>query len=56
MWRTGTGLLAADLLKLLLVDLHGAPTLTRVLAFLILGGLFLLIGWIAPLPPKEEGT
>ena len=56
MWRTGTGLLAADLLKLLLVDLHGAPTLTRVLAFLILGGLFLLIGWIAPLPPKEEGA
>jgi len=54
LWRAGTGLLAADLLKLLLVDLHGAPTLTRVLAFLVLGGLFLLIGWIAPLPPKEE--
>ena len=54
LWRAGTGLLAADLLKLLLIDLHGAPTLTRVLAFLVLGSLFLLIGWIAPLPPKEE--
>ena len=54
LWYMGAGLLAADILKLFLVDLSGAETLVRVVAFLVLGGLFLLIGWIAPLPPKEE--
>jgi uncharacterized membrane protein len=36
------------------VDLNRAETLTRILAFLVLGGFFLLIGWAAPLPPKEK--
>ena len=54
LWRMGAGLLAVDLFKLLLIDLNRAATLTRILAFLVLGGLFLLIGWAAPLPPKEE--
>ena len=53
-WRAGAWLLAADMLKLLLFDLRGAATLTRILAFLVLGALFILIGWAAPLPPKEE--
>ena len=56
LWCAGAGLLAVDMLKLLLVDLRGAETLTRVLAFLVLGGLFMLIGWIAPLPPKKEAS
>jgi uncharacterized membrane protein len=55
-WSAGAGLLAVDMLKLLLVDLRGAATLTRVVAFLVLGGLFMLIGWLAPLPPKEEDS
>jgi uncharacterized membrane protein len=42
------------MLKLLLVDLRVAATLVRITAFLVLGGLFLLIGWVAPLPPKKE--
>ncbi|MDR1874874.1 MAG: DUF2339 domain-containing protein [Synergistaceae bacterium] len=54
LWRTGAELLAADMLKLLLVDLNRAATLTRILAFLVLGGLFLLIGWAAPLPPMGD--
>lgn len=55
LWRMGAGLLAVDMLKLLLIDLNRAATLTRILAFLVLGGLFLLIGWSAPLPPKATG-
>lgn len=54
MWRAGAALLAVDMIKLLILDLDRAATLTRILAFLVLGGLFLLIGWAAPLPPKEE--
>ena len=53
-WFLGAGLLAADIAKLMLIDLRGSATVIRILAFLLLGGLFLLIGWIAPLPPKLE--
>ncbi|MDR1979231.1 MAG: DUF2339 domain-containing protein [Synergistaceae bacterium] len=56
LWSAGAGILAVDMLKLLLIDLNRAATLTRILAFLVLGGLFLSIGWVAPLPPKEDGT
>ena len=54
LWRLGAGLLAVDMFKLLLIDLNRVATLTRILAFLVLGGLFLLIGWAAPLPPKKS--
>ncbi|MDR1514262.1 MAG: DUF2339 domain-containing protein [Synergistaceae bacterium] len=53
LWFTGAALLAADIAKLLLVDLRNSATVIRILAFLLLGGLFLLIGWISPLPPKD---
>lgn len=56
LWRAGAGLLAADMVKLLLVDLNRSATLTRIFAFLVLGGLFLLIGWAAPLPPRETAA
>jgi uncharacterized membrane protein len=53
-WKAGAGLLAIDMIKLLLIDLNRAATLTRILAFLVLGALFFLIGWAAPLPPSKE--
>lgn len=56
LWHAGAGLLVVDMLKLLFVDLNHSTTLTRILAFLVLGGLFLLIGWAAPLPPKETAA
>jgi uncharacterized membrane protein len=55
LWLTGVGLLAIDMIKLLLIDLNRAATLIRILAFLVLGALFFLIGWAAPLPPPKEG-
>ena len=54
LWYAGAALLAADMIKLLLVDLSGTETIVRIVAFLALGGLSLLIGWVAPLPPREE--
>jgi uncharacterized membrane protein len=53
-WLMGAALLALDIAKLLLIDLRNSATVIRIFAFLILGGFFLLIGWIAPLPPKTS--
>ena len=55
-WVIGASLILADTAKLFLVDLADKGTLFRVLSFFVLGGIFLLIGWLAPLPPsRKEG-
>ncbi|MDR2780752.1 MAG: DUF2339 domain-containing protein, partial [Synergistaceae bacterium] len=55
LWFMGAGLLALDILKLLTIDLRNSATIIRIFAFLILGGLFLIVGWAAPLPPTDTG-
>ena len=50
-WFAGAGLLAAAVVKLFVVDLAALAGLTRVVAFLGVGALLLLIGYMAPLPP-----
>ncbi|MDR1917187.1 MAG: DUF2339 domain-containing protein [Synergistaceae bacterium] len=54
LWFTGAALLTLDIVKLLLLDLRNSATVIRIFAFLLLGGFFLLIGWIAPLPPIKK--
>ena len=41
------------MLKLLLVDLSGTGTVTRIVSFIGVGVLMLVIGYVAPLPAKE---
>ncbi|MDR2141016.1 MAG: DUF2339 domain-containing protein [Deltaproteobacteria bacterium] len=53
LWFAGAGLLGLDIIKLLLVDLSNSATVIRIFAFLILGGLILIVGWVAPLPPAN---
>jgi uncharacterized membrane protein len=53
LWFMGAGLLALDILKLLMIDLRNSATIIRIFVFLLLGGFFLLIGWAAPLPPTN---
>ena len=53
-WMIGAALLAAVVIKLLLVDLSGAGTVTRIVSFIGVGGLMLVIGFVAPLPAKEQ--
>jgi len=55
-WMVGAGLLAAVVLKLLIVDLSGTGTVTRIVSFIGVGVLMLVIGYVAPLPgkPREE--
>ena len=50
-WIVGAALLAAVVLKLVLVDLSGG--LTRIVSFIGVGVLMLVIAYVAPLPAKE---
>jgi uncharacterized membrane protein len=53
-WVAGAALLGAVVLKLLLVDLSGTGTVTRIVSFIGVGVLMLVIGYVAPLPAKEK--
>ncbi|TXH38439.1 MAG: DUF2339 domain-containing protein, partial [Burkholderiaceae bacterium] len=55
-WLGGAALLAMVLLKLLLVDLSNVTALARVVSFMGAGGLLLLIGYLAPLPPARTAV
>ena len=49
-WMVGAVLLGAVSLKLVLVDLSGTGTVTRIVSFIGVGVLMLVIGYVAPLP------
>ena len=53
-WRLGAILLAATVTKLFLVDLADTGELTRIVSFLVVGGLILVIAYVSPLPPPED--
>lgn len=54
LWMIGAGLLALAVGKLFLIDLAALSGLPRVVAFLGVGSLLLLIGYLSPLPPAGE--
>jgi uncharacterized membrane protein len=58
LWMVGAGLLAVVVVKLFALDLSSLSGLPRVVAFLGVGVLLLLIGYLAPLPPaaSENGN
>ncbi len=49
-WVVGAALLALVVAKLLLVDLSGSGTVTRIVSFIGVGVLMLVIAYVAPLP------
>jgi uncharacterized membrane protein len=53
LWMTGAALLAVVVVKLFVADLSSLSGLPRVVAFLGVGALLLLIGYLAPLPPAR---
>ena len=53
-WWVGGALLAAVVTKLFSVDLEGIGTVARIVSFVVVGGLILVIGYVSPLPPKEQ--
>ena len=55
-WQSGAGLLAVVLVKLFLVDLADAGSLSRIVSFITVGGLTVLIGIKAPMPKAAVAT
>ncbi|PHS69323.1 MAG: hypothetical protein COB23_06820 [Methylophaga sp.] len=54
LWFIGAGLLALVVAKLFLIDLADSGSISRIITFLVVGGLMLVIGYLSPLPPKPE--
>lgn len=54
MWILGGSILVIVTLKLVMFDLSHVGTLTRVLSFLLAGGVMLLIAYVAPMPDGEK--
>jgi uncharacterized membrane protein len=53
LWMVGAGLLALTVAKLFLVDLSNAGGSERIIAFIVVGVLMLIVGYVAPLPPAK---
>jgi uncharacterized membrane protein len=51
-WVVGASLVAVVVVKLFLVELFNAESLARVVSFIGVGVLLLVVGYLAPLPPK----
>ncbi len=54
LWMVGAALLGVVVLKLFVIDLSNVGSVARIVSFMGVGGLMLLIGYLAPLP-REEG-
>ncbi len=56
LWLVGAGLLGIVVVKLLLIDLSNAGGAERIIAFIVVGALMLVVGYFAPLPPKNSSS
>jgi len=54
-WVGGASLLAVVVAKLLFVDFANTGTVARIVSFMGVGLLLLLVGYLAPLPPRPAG-
>jgi uncharacterized membrane protein len=54
MWLVGAGLLGLTVAKLMIVDLNNTGGGARIIAFIGVGVLMLIVGYLAPLPPRPS--
>lgn len=52
LWMTGAALMAVVVIKLFMIDLDRVGSIARIVSFLGVGLLMLLIGYLAPVPPR----
>jgi uncharacterized membrane protein len=52
LWLVGAALLGVTVVKLLVIDMNGTGGGARIVAFIVVGLLMLVVGYLAPLPPK----
>jgi len=55
-WLIGAALIAVVVAKLFFVELSNRGGLARIVSFIGVGGLLLVVGYFAPLPPKRIET
>lgn len=53
LWMTGAGLMGVVVAKLFLVELGNTGTVARIVSFIAIGGLLLVVGYLAPAPPRQ---
>jgi len=56
LWMVGASLLGALVAKLFAIDLGTIGTIARIVSFLVTGLLIIVIGYLSPVPPREEGA
>ena len=54
LWIVGAALLGVLVVKLFVADLSQVGAVARIISFLVTGVLILVIGYVAPVPPKEQ--
>ena len=54
LWLTGAALMAVVVGKLFIVDLAKFGGVERIVSFLAVGVLMLVIGYVAPVPPRQK--
>jgi uncharacterized membrane protein len=52
-WISGAGLMGVVVAKLFVVELGGRGTVERIVSFIAVGALLLVVGYLAPAPPRQ---
>ncbi len=53
LWLAGAVLMGAVVLKLFVIDLGNTGTVARIVSFIATGALLLVVGYFAPVPPRQ---
>ena len=53
-WSAGAAFLVGAAIKLVLLDFGSLGQLANILAVIAAGGVFMLVGWLAPMPPARK--
>jgi uncharacterized membrane protein len=52
-WAAGAALMGCVVVKLMLVDLANSATVARIVSFISVGLIMMLVGYLAPVPPRR---
>ncbi len=56
LWLAGAGIMGVVVVKLVLIDLGNSGTLERIISFIATGLLLLVVGYFAPVPPRQDSA
>jgi uncharacterized membrane protein len=54
LWLIGAGLMGIVVLKIFVVDLSSTGTIERIVSFITVGVLLMVVGYLAPVPPRRN--